>query len=47
MEAEVVNSPVGGPSRVEGLPDSIDPNKPPHNYRDAMMKEDQQEWAEA
>jgi hypothetical protein len=28
MEAELVNTPVGGPSRVKGLPDSIDPNKP-------------------
>ncbi len=47
MEAELVNTPVGGPSRVKGLPDSIDPNKPPRNYRDAMMREDQQELAEA
>ncbi len=30
-----------------GLPDSIDPNKPLRNYRDAMQREDQQEWAEA
>jgi hypothetical protein len=29
MEEELVNTPVGGPSRVKGLPDSIDPNKPP------------------
>jgi hypothetical protein len=47
MEAELVNTPVGGPSRVKGLPDSIDPNKPPCNHRDAMRREDQQEWAEA
>ncbi len=36
MEAELVNTPVSGPSRVKGLPDSIDPNKPPRNYRNAM-----------
>jgi hypothetical protein len=47
MEAEFVNTPVDGPSRVKGLPDSIDPNKPPRNYRDAMQREDRQEWAEA
>jgi hypothetical protein len=49
MEAElqVVNTPVGGPSRVKGLLDSIDPNKPPRNYRNAKRREDRQEWAEA
>ncbi len=47
MEAEHVNTPLGGPSRVKGLPDSIDPNKPPLNYRNAMRREDRQEWAEA
>jgi hypothetical protein len=47
MEAELVNTPVCGPSIVEGLPDSIDPNKSPRNYRDAMQREDEQEWAEA
>ena len=47
MKAELVNTPVSGPSRVMGLPDSIDPNKPLRNYRDAMQREDQQEWAEA
>ncbi len=47
MEAVIVNTPVGVPSRVKGLPDSIDPNKPPRNYRDVMQQEDQQEWAEA
>ncbi len=47
MEAELVNTPVSGPSRVKGLPDSIDPkNKPPRNYRDAMRREDLQEWAD-
>jgi hypothetical protein len=38
MGSELVNTAVGGPSRVKGLPDSIDPNKPPHNYRDAMQR---------
>jgi hypothetical protein len=49
MEAALVNTPVGGPSesRVNGLPDSMDPNKPLRNYRDATQREDQQEWAEA
>jgi hypothetical protein len=47
MEAELVSTPVGKPSRVKGLPDSIDPSKPPRNYRDAMQREDRQEWAEA
>ncbi len=37
MEAELVNTPVGGPSRVKGLPDSIDPSKHPRNYRDVMQ----------
>ena len=32
---------------VKGLPDSIDPKKPPRNYRDAMRREDKHEWAEA
>ena len=36
-----------GPTRVKGLPSSIDPNKPPRNYRDAMSREDRQEWAAA
>ncbi len=47
IEAKLVNTPVGGPSRVRGLPDSIDPNKPPRNYREMMQQEDGQEWAEA
>jgi hypothetical protein len=34
MDQELVNIPVSGPSRVKGLQDSIDPNKPPLNYRD-------------
>ncbi len=36
----------GSPSRLKGLPDSIDPNKP-QGYRDAMQREDRQQWAEA
>ncbi len=47
MEAELVHTPVGGPSRVKGLQDSIDPNKLPRNYRVAVRREDWQEWAEA
>jgi hypothetical protein len=35
------------PIRVKGLPNSIDPNKPLRNYRDAMTREDRQEWAVA
>ena len=37
----------GNLTRVKGLPDSIDPTKPPKNFRDAMMREDCQEWAAA
>ncbi len=33
--------------RVKGLQDSIYPTKPPRNYRDAMSREDNHEWAEA
>jgi hypothetical protein len=36
-----------GPTRVKGLSSSIDPNKPPRNYLDAMSREDRQEWAAA
>jgi hypothetical protein len=42
-----VSSGSDGPIRVKGLPNSIDPNKPPRNYRDAMSREDRQEWAAA
>ncbi len=31
---------------MKKLPDTIGPNKPPRNYRDAMQRVDQQEWAE-
>jgi hypothetical protein len=34
-------------SRIEGLTGNIDPTKPPKNFRDAMSREDRQEWAEA
>ena len=34
-------------SKVKGLPDSIDSSRPPKNFRDAMLREDCQEWAEA
>ena len=34
-------------SRVKGLPSSIDPNKPPRNYRDPTAREDRQQWAAA
>ena len=34
-------------TRVKGLPNSIDPTKPPKNFRDAMLREDCQEWAAA
>jgi hypothetical protein len=33
--------------RIKGLPGNIDPTKPPKNFRDAMSREDRQEWAEA
>jgi hypothetical protein len=46
MEEELVNASVGVPSRVKGLPDSIDPNKPPRSYRDAMQRERREEWQE-
>ncbi len=37
--------PSGG--RIKGIPGNIDPTKPPKNLRDAMSREDRQEWAEA
>ncbi len=33
-------------STMKGLPGNIDPTKPPKNFRDAMSREDSQEWAE-
>ncbi len=32
---------------VQGLPDTIDSDKPPKNYKDAMSRPDNQEWAKA
>ena len=32
---------------LKGLPQSVDPDRPPKNYKDAMSREDKQEWAEA
>ena len=37
----------GHQTRIKGLPDSIDPTKPPRSFREAMMREDAPEWAEA
>jgi hypothetical protein len=33
----------GNQTRIKGLPDSIDPTKPPENFLDAMLREDSQE----
>ena len=32
---------------LKGLPPSINPDRPPKNYKDAMSREDRQEWGEA
>ena len=32
---------------LKGLPPSIDPDRPPKNYNDAMSRADKQEWSEA
>ena len=37
----------GRQTRIKGLPDSIDPTKPPKNFRDAILRGDSQEWAAA
>jgi hypothetical protein len=34
-------------TKVKGLPDTIDPTRPPKSFRDAMQREVAQEWAEA
>ena len=47
MEAEPPWTSEGNPTRVKGLPSSINPSKPPRSYRDAMTREDRQEWGEA
>ena len=36
-----------GIARVKGLPEGIDPSKPPKNFKDAMSRIDRQQWAEA
>ena len=36
-----------GPCVLQGLPDYIDPTKPPKSYKDAMSLPDAAEWAEA
>ncbi len=33
--------------RVKGIPAIIDPKRPPKNFKDAMSREDRQEWAVA
>jgi hypothetical protein len=32
---------------MKGLPTSISPDRPPKNCKDAMSREDKQEWSEA
>ena len=32
---------------VKGLPISVDPDRPHKNYKDAMSREDKQDWAQA
>jgi hypothetical protein len=34
-------------TKVKGLPNSINPNKPPKSYKEDMSREDSAEWAEA
>ncbi len=34
-------------SKVKGLPASVDPSKSPKNFKDAMLREDRELWAEA
>ena len=48
-KAMMVVGPLGSAkqTRVKGLPDSIDSSKQPKNFRNAMLREDCQEWAEA
>ncbi len=44
MKDELLAAPEGP---VAGVPAGVDVNKPPKNFRDAMNREDLQEWAEA
>jgi hypothetical protein len=30
---------------LKGLPQSVNPNRPPKNYKDASSREDKQKWA--
>ena len=32
---------------MKGLPKSVNPDRPPKNYKDAMSREDKHDWAEA
>ncbi len=34
-------------TKVKGLPNSINPDKPPKSYTEAMSRKDSAEWAEA
>jgi hypothetical protein len=34
-------------TKVKGLSNSINPDKPPKSYKEAMSSEDSAEWAEA
>ena len=34
-------------SSLQGLDPSINPDRPPRNFKDAMSRSDQQDWAEA
>ncbi len=47
IEAEATCKDKQNPIKVKELPNSIDTNKPPRNYRDAMSREDRQKWAAA
>ena len=44
MKEELVTRPEG---LTTGVPVGINVNKPPKNFRDAMRRENRQEWAEA
>ena len=44
MKEELLAGPEGP---AAGVPAGIDVNKPPKKFRDAMSREDRQEWAEA
>ena len=48
-DVPVSNTPVADKEgiRMRGLPNSIDPTKPPRNYKDAMSRSDYKDWNEA